>query len=61
MKNLKTVRKIIKKLDEVETLFQALSQETKDELEREFEGGTKMYLINIQRNFNDLTKKRGGK
>ena len=45
MKDLKTVRKIIKKLDEVETLFQALSQETKDELEREFEGGTKMYLI----------------
>jgi len=61
MKNLKTVRKIIKKLDEVETLFQALSQETKDELEREFEGGTKMYLINMQRNFNDLTKERGGK
>lgn len=61
MKDLKTVRKIIKKLDEVETLFQALSQETKDELEREFEGGTKMYLINMQRNFNDLTKKRGGK
>jgi hypothetical protein len=61
MKDLKTVRKIIKKLDEVETLFQALSQETKDELEREFEGGTKMYLINMQRNFNDLTKERGGK
>ncbi|HPG35767.1 MAG TPA: hypothetical protein PLW37_11110 [bacterium] len=61
MKDLKTVRKIIKKLDEVETLFQALSQKTKDELEREFEGGTKMYLINMQRNFNDLTKERGGK
>lgn len=57
MKDLKTVRTILKKLDEVETLFKALSQETKNELEREFEGGTKMFLIRIQRNFNDLTKK----
>ncbi|HQJ60107.1 MAG TPA: hypothetical protein PKV35_03870 [bacterium] len=61
MKDLKTVRKIIKKLDEVETLFQALSQETKDELEREFEGGTLNLLKKLQRNFNDLTKERGGK
>jgi hypothetical protein len=52
------IRKILKNLDELETQYQKLSQETRDELEREFQGGTLILLKNMQRNFSDLTKKR---
>jgi len=58
MNELKIIRKILKNLDELETQYQELSGETKNELEREFEGGTLNLLKNMQRNFSDLINKR---
>lgn len=58
MNELKIIRKILKNLDELETQYQELSGETKNELEREFEGGTLILLKNMQRNFSDLINKR---
>jgi len=58
MNELKIIRKILKNLDELETQYQELSGETKNELEREFEGGTLNLLKKMQRNFSDMTKKR---
>ena len=57
MLEMRLLKKILKKLDELETLFQALSLATRDELEREFEGGTLNLLKKMQRNFSDMTKK----
>lgn len=55
---LKIFKKILKNLDELETQYQELSGETRDELEREFQGGTLNLLKKMQRNFSDMTKKR---
>ena len=57
-KEMRLFIKILKKLDELETLYQDLSGETRDELEREFEGGTLNLLKKMQRNFVDMIKKR---
>ena len=57
MVEMRLLKKILKNLDEIETLIQALSGETKNELEREFEGGTLNLLKKMQRNFSDMTKK----
>ena len=56
-KEMRLFTKIVQKLDEVETLFQALSQETRLELEKEFEGETLILLKKMQRNFSDMIKK----
>ena len=48
-RELKIYKKILKNLDELETQYQELSGETRDELEREFQGGTLNLLKKLQR------------
>lgn len=61
MLEMRLLKKILKNLDELETQYQELTQETRLELERDFEGGTLILLKGMQRNFLDMMQEMQGR